>query len=76
MCERVLNELPRNLNYLVHIRCRIPRSVAIMEVNTDKAALDMSKVHENELLSNVFVVYMDVIPPSMPEVDNNNHLGH
>ena len=75
ICEKALHELPRNLNYLLHMRCGIPRSAATMDVNTDKAVMEMFKVHENESVINLFVDHMDVIPFNMPKMNNNNNFG-
>nr|XP_027118313.1 uncharacterized protein LOC113735512 [Coffea arabica] len=75
VCEKALHKLPGNLNYLLHMRCGISRSATTMDVNTDKAVMEMFKVHDNELVINLFVDHMDVILFNMPEVNNNNNFG-
>ena len=39
ICEKVLHELPKNLNYLLHMKCMIPMSVATMDANTDRTVI-------------------------------------
>mgnify|MGYP004718826721 CR=1 FL=1 len=46
--ERALHEVPGNFNYLLHLRCVIPRSGKTMDVNTE-VVFEMFKRHENEL---------------------------
>ena len=70
--ERALHEVPRNLNYLLHMRCVIPRSSKTMDVNTEEAVFEMSKRHENELVVNVYVDQIDIIPPDDNLVNNNS----
>ncbi|KAL3527811.1 hypothetical protein ACH5RR_012467 [Cinchona calisaya] len=72
--ENVLHEQPRNLNIVLNIRCGIPRSFATIDITNDEIVLQMFKVHENELIINLYVFHMNAIPPN--DIPPNPNFGH
>ncbi|KAL3529886.1 hypothetical protein ACH5RR_009208 [Cinchona calisaya] len=74
VAENVLHELPRNLNIVLNIRCGIPRSFATIDITNDETILQMFKVHEKELIINLYDIHVNAIPPN--DIPPNPNFGH
>ncbi|KAL3532631.1 hypothetical protein ACH5RR_006152 [Cinchona calisaya] len=74
VAENVLHELPGNLNIVLNIRCGIPRSFATIDITNYETILQMFKVHEKELIINLYVFHMNAIPPN--DIPLNPNFGH
>nr|XP_027101691.1 uncharacterized protein LOC113722614 [Coffea arabica] len=74
--DKAMNDLPGNLNMLVHMKCAIPRTTSFMDISSDKSVLDMFKLHENDLVINLYLLHLDIIPTTEENMveDRNNQL--
>ncbi|XP_071922848.1 uncharacterized protein [Coffea arabica] len=66
--EQALSDMPENVNLLLHMRHGIPKAIGSMDIIDDQSVKEMFKVHKSELVINLFVLDMDIIPN---EVGNN-----
>ena len=60
--SKAMNDLPRNLNLLLHMKCGISRTTNFMDITDDKSILDMFKLHDKDLVINLHVPHQDIIP--------------
>ena len=60
--SKAMNDLPRNLNLLLHMKCGISRTTNFMDITDDKSILDMFKLHDKDLVINLHVLHQDIIP--------------
>ena len=64
--SKAMNDLPRNLNLLLHMKCGISRTTNFMDITDDiiddKSVLDMFKLHDKDLVINLHVLHQDIIP--------------
>nr|XP_027096179.1 uncharacterized protein LOC113716076 [Coffea arabica] len=72
--DKAMNDLPGNLNMLVHMKCAIPRTTSFMDISSDKSVSDMFKLHEQDLVINLYLLHLDIIPTTEENmVDNRNN---
>ena len=62
VAEKALQEMPGNVNLLVHMRCEIPGTAEYLDVNDDQSVAEMFKVHQSHVVINIQVLEMDIIP--------------
>lgn len=68
VAEKIINELPSNINVLLSIRCAISRTFTFMNVSSDASVTEMFSIHVNASIINLYVSDMNIMPPP---VDKN-----
>ena len=67
-----MNDLPGNLNILLHMKCEIPRTTCFMNITTNKSVFVIFKLHEKDLVVNLFVLHLEIIPTTEENTVENN----
>ena len=62
VAEKVMHEFPGSVNILLHMRCEIPTTNGYIDVNDDQSVMKIFKVYQSQLVINVHVFDIDIIP--------------